>query len=54
MRSIAAALVVTLGFAAPALADHKGKIAWVEDVEAGFKQAKAVGKPIMLYFTADW
>ena len=24
------------------------------DVEDGFKQAKATGKPIMLYFTADW
>ena len=51
---VAVALALALVTAPEAQADHKGKISWVEDVEAGFKQAKASGKPIMLYFTADW
>lgn len=56
MRLAAFAVAFSLvAVAAPeARADHKGKIPWVEDVEAGFKQAKATGKPIMLFFTADW
>ena len=50
-------LALTAGivaFAAPeALADHKGKVPWLEPTE-GFQQARMTGKPIMLFFTADW
>jgi thioredoxin:protein disulfide reductase len=31
-----------------------GKIAWVQDLAEGLKQADTTGKPTMLYFTADW
>lgn len=51
--ALAAAAVLTV--AAPdARADHKGKIPWVEDPTAGFAQARREGKPIMIFFTAEW
>jgi thiol:disulfide interchange protein len=45
-----------LGAAAPAAhaGDHKGKVAWAADPTQGFAQARREGKPIMIFFTADW
>jgi hypothetical protein len=38
-----------------ARADHSGKITnWVHDPAAGFAQAHREGKPIMIFFTAEW
>ena len=31
-----------------------GKIEWTKDVANGLEQAQKSGKPVMLYFTADW
>ena len=31
-----------------------GKIEWSKDLEAGLKHARKAGKPVMIYFTADW
>lgn len=50
----AAAAAVLIGGAPAALADHKGKIAWVEDPAQGLEQARLTGKPAMLFFSADW
>lgn len=38
----------------PALADHKGKVPWVEPPAEGFALAKRTGKPAMLFFSAEW
>ena len=55
MKRTLFALAVSLATAAPALAggDHAGKIPWVTP-EEGFQQAKMSGKPILLFFSADW
>jgi hypothetical protein len=51
----ALALAALFAVAAPeARADHKGKIPWVTDPTQGFAQARREGKPIMIFFTADW
>jgi ABC-type sugar transport system substrate-binding protein len=51
----AVALAAVMALAAPeARADHKGKIPWVTDPTQGFAQARREGKPIMIFFTADW
>jgi len=52
----AAAVAVALGAGAPAFADgaHEGKIPWVKPPEEGFRQARLSGKPILLFFSADW
>lgn len=51
----ALALATLFAVAAPeARADHKGKIPWVTDPTQGFAQARRDGKPIMIFFTADW
>ncbi len=34
--------------------DPAAKIAWVTDLNEGLRIAKENGKPVMLYFTADW
>ena len=31
-----------------------GSISWIKDYDTGRKQAKDQGKPIMIFFTADW
>ena len=31
-----------------------GKIKWETDYAKGLSEAKASGKPILIYFTADW
>ena len=56
MKSLAFATTLSLLlFAAPdAMADHKGKLPWVMDYEQGLNEARMTGKPIMLFFTADW
>ena len=50
----AAAASLVLAAAPVALADHKGKIPWVEGYEQGIQKARMTGKPTMLFFTADW
>lgn len=45
-------LAVTGGWAAGS--DNPAKIAWVTDLNEGLRLAKENGKPVMLYFTADW
>jgi len=55
---IAVATVALLGATAldaRAAGDHKGKITnWAADPTQGFAQARREGKPIMIFFTADW
>ncbi|MBX3465545.1 MAG: hypothetical protein KF878_01435 [Planctomycetes bacterium] len=52
---VAAAALALLGGSPLALgADHKGKVSWVTDTTQGFAQARREGKPIMLFFTAEW
>lgn len=53
---VAMATVALIGAAAPAAhaGDHKGKVAWAADPTQGFAQARREGKPIMIFFTADW
>lgn len=50
----AVALAVLLGAAPAARADHKGKVPWVEDPAVGMQKAKALGRPAMLFFSAEW
>ncbi|MCO5166911.1 MAG: thioredoxin family protein [Planctomycetes bacterium] len=52
---VAAAALALLGVSPLAQgADHKGKVPWVTDPAQGFAQARREGKPIMLFFTAEW
>lgn len=54
-RSLAAAAVtVATVFCAEAQAGHGGKVEFTQEIEAGFQQARRTGKPIMIYFTAEW
>ncbi|MEM7235038.1 MAG: hypothetical protein AAF517_22865 [Planctomycetota bacterium] len=46
------ALLLTIS--TPLLAGGGGKMPFVKDVEKGMQMAKMSGKPMMLYFTADW
>jgi hypothetical protein len=50
---LTAAAVMTLAAAAPARADHRGKIDW-KTPEDGFAAARTSRKPIILFFTASW
>ena len=53
MRKIA---LLTLAFALVAgiaLAGG-GKLEWQKDYAKGLAAAKEAGKPVMIYFTADW
>jgi hypothetical protein len=54
MRRLILTAAAVVALAAPAAADHKGKISWVEEPAEGFQQAKLSGKPILLFFTASW
>jgi hypothetical protein len=49
-----AALLGVTAVDAQAAGSHKGKITWAADPTAGFAQARREGKPIMIFFTADW
>ena len=51
--TLALAAGLTLAIAPEVRADHKGKVPWLEPTQ-GFQQARMTGKPIMLYFSADW
>ena len=31
-----------------------GNISWIKNYDTGLQQAKDQGKPIMIFFTADW
>lgn len=31
-----------------------GKIAWESDFKKGLAEAKSSGRPVLIYFTADW
>lgn len=46
MKTLALTLAVLVG--------GGGKIEWSRDVEKSLAEAKKAGKPVMLYFTADW
>ena len=50
---MAAAAVVAM-VSGPAVADHKGKVPWVESPAEGLALAKRTGKPAMLFFSAEW
>ena len=43
-----------LAISTPLFAGGGGKMPFVRDVEKGMQQAKMSGKPMLLYFTADW
>ena len=47
-------LIVILALALPQDDGRGGKIEWTKDLEAGLKEARKAGKPVMIYFTADW
>lgn len=53
---LALAISTVMTVAAPeAEAAHTGKITnWVMNPDEGFAQARREGKPIMIFFTADW
>lgn len=53
---VAVAAVALLGAAAPVAraGDHKGKVPWVTDPAQGFAQARREGKPVLLFFSAEW
>ncbi|MHC4605833.1 MAG: hypothetical protein ACYTAF_02730 [Planctomycetota bacterium] len=40
--------------AAEAQAKHGGKLPLSHDYKAGLEEAKKEGKPVALYFTAEW
>ena len=48
---LAAAFVAVSGM--DVVAQDGGKIPWIKDPKAGFKEAKKSGKPMMLFFTSD-
>lgn len=50
---ILGALLLSLLMVAPARADHVGDVDWL-DPEEGFEKARQTGRPVMLYFSADW
>jgi thiol:disulfide interchange protein len=50
----AAVLLVVIGCNAGADDVSAIKIQWVPDLNEGLRLAKENGKPVMLYFTADW
>lgn len=54
LAGLAALLVASPAFAQGLGEGHKGAIPWVEDFEEGMAQAGRSGKPIILYFSADW
>ena len=37
-----------------AIQERGGQIEWTFDVERGLDASKRSGRPVMLYFTADW
>ena len=51
---ILAALPALLLAAAPARAEHGGKVDWVRDATVGLAKAKLESRVAMLYFTAEW
>lgn len=59
MRTMAGlAGLAALLAAAPAMAQeraqHQGAIPWMEDFDAGMNLARHTGKPVILYFSAEW
>lgn len=50
LAAVAAAALVA---AAPARADHRGKIAW-QGPDDGFAAALSTRKPMVVFFTAEW
>ena len=52
-KCLAAAALVGL-LLVPAIADDGGKLPFGKDYDAGLETAKTTGKPILVYFTADW
>ena len=52
--AFAAVLATLVAVPVPSFADHKGKVPWVTNLEQGLAKARATGKPMMLYFSADW
>lgn len=34
--------------------DRGGNIEWREDIETAFADAARTGRPVVIYFTADW
>ena len=51
---LAAVTALLLAGAAPARAEHGGKVDWVRDTPVGLAKAKLEGHVAMLYFTAEW
>ena len=54
MRHAASMLSILLLAAGSAYAGGGGKLPMGKDYEEGLARAKAEGKPLVLYFTADW
>jgi hypothetical protein len=53
MMALATAAMVVVG-APQARADHRGKITNWQEPDQGFQTARQSGKPIMIFFTAEW
>ena len=50
----AAVLLVVTGCHAGADDAAANRVSWVADLNEGLRLAKETGKPVMLYFSADW
>ena len=46
-------LIVILALALAQGGGRGGKIEWSKDLDAGLKQARKTGKPVMIYLTHD-
>jgi hypothetical protein len=60
MRSIVALAMASLSFTlapeahAQPREDRGGRIEWREDVGPALEEAERAGRPVLMYFTADW
>jgi len=54
MKINPATLLVALCCAAGTAWAGGGKLKWETDYKKGLAEAKSSGKPILIYFTADW
>ena len=54
MRPCPILLLVSLSLAAGTAWAGGGKIKWETDYKKGLAEARNSGKPILIYFTADW
>jgi len=54
LRKLLPLLLVLLAACSPSENDSRAKIDWIRDYHQGMQLAKETGKPVMVFFTADW